>query len=106
MIFNENVDVGNDWKWVPYLYELLVEKNLNFERSKLTINGQKMGFVGHNRVLWDVFYRCQPILSPNMIVDLFEFMDEKLIFAPVCTRFTLFSKMNFVYFTLHFHEKS
>ena len=66
------------------MHDLLDEKNLNFERSKLTINGQKIGFDGHNRVHWDVFYRCQTILSPNMVVGKFEFMDEKLIFAPVC----------------------
>ena len=82
--FNVNVDVRNSWKWVPFLHELVGEKNLNFERSKLTTNGQKKGFVGHNRVHWDVFYRCQTILSPNMIVDFFEFMDKKLILAPVC----------------------
>ena len=69
IIFNENMDVGNVWKWVPFLHDFLVEKNLNFERSKLTINVQKMGVVNHNRVHWDVFYRCQTILSPNMIVD-------------------------------------
>ena len=43
IIFNENVDVGTSWKWVPFLHEFLVEKSLNFERSKLTNNGQKMG---------------------------------------------------------------
>jgi len=46
--FNENVDVWNAWKWVQFLYQLLVEKNLNFERVKMTLNGQILGFTDHN----------------------------------------------------------
>ena len=86
VIFNENVDAGYAWKLVQFLYQLLAEKNLNFERVKLTLNGQISGFIGHNQVHWDVFYRCQTILSPTMIIDKLDFMDE-LWYLPQCGRF-------------------
>ena len=47
------------------------------------INSQISEFIGHNQENWDVFYRCQTILGPDMIVDKIEFMDE-FLFLPQC----------------------
>ena len=49
----------------------------------MTLNGQILGFTDHNQVHWDVFYRCQTILSPTMIIDKLDFMDE-LWYLPQC----------------------